>query len=387
LGQANTLDNYVTGNFSFGCFGGVMDAAAGLWYVGNGQYYDPPAGRFLSRGDANPNDTNPYVPWDPTGTIIGPLGVAALFFGRKRKKGSKWGTLCILFLVIGSVSMTLSACKVTVAVSPPTETPSPTQTITVASDTEYTATFTVPTPPDTPMPTTTYTCPFTPLPGQAGIAYITIDDGPGGYTGAVLDVLAKYQVKATFFLLGKNIEQYPGEVQRMKAEGHAIGIHSWDHPDWRGLPAQDQANQIQLTQQALLHVTGAQSNLLRAPGGAPTYADISGLDNYNWSHDSFDYYLKDPQVVADNVFKGVSTNAVPISDNDRVYTQNISIDMARPSQPIVLIHSIHPVDPSALELLILGFRDRGYSFGVLPRPCDGPVHQPQFHGSLNTSSN
>jgi RHS repeat-associated protein len=84
----DALDTYGTGNFTFGYFGGAMDAATGLLYVGNGQYYDPATGRFLTR-DAKPNSSNPYVPWDPTGAILGPLGVAALFFG-KRKKGSKW---------------------------------------------------------------------------------------------------------------------------------------------------------------------------------------------------------------------------------------------------------------------------------------------------------
>ena len=104
----DTLDTYGTGNFTFGYFGGVMDAATGLLYVGNGQYYDPATGRFLSRA-ARSNNTNPYVPWDPTGAIIGPLGVAALFF-RKRKKGNKAGTLLVLLLIGITVSMTMAAC-------------------------------------------------------------------------------------------------------------------------------------------------------------------------------------------------------------------------------------------------------------------------------------
>ena len=85
-----------------------MDAATGLLYVGNGQYYDPATGKFLTR-DAKPNNSNPYLPWDPTGAIIGPLGVAALFFG-KRKKGSKVGTFLLLLVVLGSAGMTLAAC-------------------------------------------------------------------------------------------------------------------------------------------------------------------------------------------------------------------------------------------------------------------------------------
>lgn len=51
-----------------------MDSATGLLYVGNGQYYDPVTGRFLTR-DAKPNNSNPYVPWDPTGALLGPLGL------------------------------------------------------------------------------------------------------------------------------------------------------------------------------------------------------------------------------------------------------------------------------------------------------------------------
>jgi len=104
----DTLETYGTGNFSFGYLGGVLDATTGLLYVGNGQYYDPATGRFLTR-NVNPDSTNPYVPWNPIGAIVGPLGLIALVFGR-RKKGSKAGTFLVLLLVVGSVGMTLSAC-------------------------------------------------------------------------------------------------------------------------------------------------------------------------------------------------------------------------------------------------------------------------------------
>jgi hypothetical protein len=78
-------------------------------YVGNGQYYDPATGRFLTR-DVNPDSTNPYVPWNPIGAILGPLGLIVLVFGR-RKKGSKVGTFLVLLLVVGSMGMTLAACS------------------------------------------------------------------------------------------------------------------------------------------------------------------------------------------------------------------------------------------------------------------------------------
>lgn len=120
----DALETYGTGNFAFGYFGGVMDAATGLLYVGNGQYYDPVTGRFLTR-DASPNNTNPYVPWNPLGALIGPLGLLALVFGR-RKKGSKVGMLLVLLLVGVSVGMTLAGCEQPKTPTPPA--PNPTAT-------------------------------------------------------------------------------------------------------------------------------------------------------------------------------------------------------------------------------------------------------------------
>ena len=104
----DTLDTFGSGNFTFGYLGGVLDATTGLLYVGNGQYYDPATGRFLTR-DVYPNSPNPYVPWNPLGAILGPLALVSLFYTR-RKKGSKAGTFLVLVLALGSVGMTLAGC-------------------------------------------------------------------------------------------------------------------------------------------------------------------------------------------------------------------------------------------------------------------------------------
>ncbi|MBK9008607.1 MAG: hypothetical protein IPM31_16650 [Anaerolineae bacterium] len=159
----DTLDSFGTGNFTFGYLGGVLDATTGLLYVGNGQYYDPATGRFLTR-DANPNSTNPYVPWNPIGAILGPLAVVSLFY-RHKKKGSKAGTFLALVLVLGSVGMTLAACQTTTSGYDVTVTPSPAQpntyTITL---TPTTVPGSTPAPTGTPIPTITITCTVTPVP-------------------------------------------------------------------------------------------------------------------------------------------------------------------------------------------------------------------------------
>jgi peptidoglycan-N-acetylglucosamine deacetylase len=61
---------------------------------------------------------------------------------------------------------------------------------------------------------------------------ITFDDGPSRYTSQVLDTLLKYDVKATFFMIGNNVDRYPGIARRIVAEGHAIGNHTYSHPFW-----------------------------------------------------------------------------------------------------------------------------------------------------------
>jgi len=98
-----------TGSFTFGYFGGLMDAATGLQYVGNGQYYDPTTGRFITR-EAQPGRANPYVPWNnPASALLAPLALVGLIYGRKRKKSKFDYFVITLFLALG-IGIELSAC-------------------------------------------------------------------------------------------------------------------------------------------------------------------------------------------------------------------------------------------------------------------------------------
>ena len=122
----DTLDTFGTGNFTFGYLGGVLDATTGLLYVGNGQYYDPATGRFLTR-DVYPNSPNPYVPWNPIGAILGPLAVLSMFYGRKKTK-NKWDTVLIIVLLGVSSGMGLVACAPQPPAPNPNTMPVPTTT-------------------------------------------------------------------------------------------------------------------------------------------------------------------------------------------------------------------------------------------------------------------
>jgi YD repeat-containing protein len=170
------LETYGTGNFEFGYFGGLMDEANGLLYVGNGQYYDPATGRFLTR-DAKSN-TNPYVPFDPTSALMGPLGLIAIFFGRK-KKGNKWAVLLVIlsFALITGVTLTGCGTSTTTQVTAQvTATPTGTKVVVTGEDGNDLGTATLP-PTSTPIPTASYTCTIEPTPT------LTIPDNERSYGG------------------------------------------------------------------------------------------------------------------------------------------------------------------------------------------------------------
>jgi peptidoglycan/xylan/chitin deacetylase (PgdA/CDA1 family) len=316
--------------------GGVYDWSTGLIHKG-GRYFDPALGIWLA---------------------LGPL-VVVQSWRRQRKKGRKAGGfpwyVVLLVVGVGTTGM-LTAC------APCEECQTPT-----------------PPPICTLLPTLPPTLPPTPTP-SLGTAYITIDDGPGGFTSQVLDVLSRYQVKATFFVVGDRIADWPDEVRRMRNEGHAIGLHSWDHPTpWAGLSPDEQEDQVRRTQEELIGVLGQGSNLFRSPGGDPSAGpggSVPGypdLYNYYWTVDSKDWALdaaSNADRVAQIVFQG---------DTDWPDTIPVAIDTALWRRPVILIHSIHPVDPPALELIIQGLRERRYGFDVLPRPGDspGPMIYPQ----------
>jgi peptidoglycan/xylan/chitin deacetylase (PgdA/CDA1 family) len=100
---------------------------------------------------------------------------------------------------------------------------------------------------------------------------LTFDDGPSPQrTAFVLDVLKQKGVKATFFLEGSHAQQYPDLVRRIKAEGHVIGNHSWDHPNFPDLSQAQQKQQIDSTNDAIKAVTGTAPGLMRFPFGNST---------------------------------------------------------------------------------------------------------------------
>jgi len=97
---------------------------------------------------------------------------------------------------------------------------------------------------------------------------LTYDDGPNDpYTGHLLDVLAKHDVRATFFLIGRYVAQRPEIVRRHVEFGNAIGNHTWDHPNLIFSTPHSLRSELGRTSQAIADACGLRPKLFRPPFG------------------------------------------------------------------------------------------------------------------------
>ena len=105
------------------------------------------------------------------------------------------------------------------------------------------------------------------------IAALAFDDGPHPeYTPRLLDILEKYKVRATFFMIGKGAIEHPSIVKRIAQSGHAIGNHSWDHASFTTIRGKERREQIRACGIAI-PLTGNVSFGLR--GGTRVWLHVS----------------------------------------------------------------------------------------------------------------
>ena len=192
-----------------------------------------------------------------------------------------------------------------------------------------------PTPTRTPLPTATTTGAATKT------AYLTFDDGPdASWTPQVLDVLDRYDIRATFFMLGHEADTAPGLVDQVRAAGHSVGNHSVSH-----------ASLPKLSDNRLRHEIGdgVRSRCFRPPYGA-TSARVrsaiagAGMREILWDVDPRDWSRPGAPVIVDAVVKHVHNGAIVLlHDGGGDRSQTVE----------------------ALPQIIDRLRARGYSFGAL----------------------
>ena len=206
------------------------------------------------------------------------------------------------------------------------------------------------------------------------VIYLTFDDGPSAYTQKLLDVLAKYDVKVTFFVVGTNVSARSELVKAMAEAGHSIGLHSMNHDFAKIYASTDAFVQDMYELQALIQKNaGVTATLLRFPGGTSntvsknyckgvmtqlvrTVTDL-GFRYFDWNVDSND---AGGAKTADEVFNNVTKG---ISGLKAAY---------------VLMHDTKSYSVDAVERIIQWGLANGYTF--LPLTSSSPVNH---HGVNN----
>lgn len=140
---------------------------------------------------------------------------------------------------------------------------------------------------------------------------ITFDDGPHpGQTDRILNVLEKYGVKATFFVVGINVENYPKPLNNVISKGHEVGNHTYFHTILKGLDKGRVEREIDSVDEKILDLYGYKMKLLRPPCGSLDNTLINVADEKNlkivlWNIDTKDWAHTSTNDMVKNVLKNV----------------------------------------------------------------------------------
>ncbi|MDM5188229.1 polysaccharide deacetylase family protein [Bacillus sp. DX4.1] len=185
------------------------------------------------------------------------------------------------------------------------------------------------------------------------VAYLTFDDGPGKYTTELLNMLKQHDAKATFFLIGANVKEYPDLVKRENAEGHYVGMHSMTHDFKKLYTHGDYVNEMKEDQSLIANTIGQAPKLTRPPyGSMPGLNEAlrnkvveGGFKVWDWTIDSLDWKY----------------NKIPVDVASAKIVQNVLASATNPTE-VILMHDIHPQSVAAVPGILKGLKEKGYEF-------------------------
>lgn len=168
---------------------------------------------------------------------------------------------------------------------------------------------------------------------------LTFDDGPYAPVGnQIMDCAAQYGAKVTFYVVGSRCASYQAEMQRMAAEGHEIGNHTYEHKYLNKLEAQEIQYQVNKGSEAILAASGTAPATVRLPGGNKNAMVLANVNApvIMWSIDTLDWKTRDTKSTVDKVLGSVQ-------DGD-----------------IVLMHELYVQTGEAALQIIPALVERGY---------------------------
>ena len=197
--------------------------------------------------------------------------------------------------------------------------------------------------------------------------YLTFDDGPSIYTGQILDVLKANDVKATFFVIGRD-EEFYDYYKRIVDEGHTIGMHSYTHVYQDFYESKESfAEELTRLEDLIYNVTGTKSTIFRFPGGSSNSVSSLSIEEYidYLNENDIDYYD----------WNSLSGDAVTNGLSPEQLVNNIMNDVSQNEDSIVLMHDLQTTHTTveSLQLLIDTLKTEGYE--ILPIDENTPLIQ------------
>ncbi len=199
-------------------------------------------------------------------------------------------------------------------------------------------------------------------PGKQGrIVYLTFDDGPSATTSQLLDILGKNEVKATFFMLGPNMNRYPSAVKRIEEESHGLALHGMTHRKEKFYASPGAALAEMSADNAVLKkITGSSTTLIRPPYGSKPYFTKSfrdrvlsqGFHLWDWNVDSNDWKYKENSA---RIYNTVMEQVHKLQKSN--------------SNPVILMHdqkATLKVLPDVLKTL----KKEGYTFEIITKDME-----------------
>lgn len=199
-------------------------------------------------------------------------------------------------------------------------------------------------------------------PSTDKLVALTYDDGPyAPTTGRILDILEENNSKATFFIVGNRIGDYPDTVQRIIDMGCEIGSHTYDHKYLNKISDQERENQINNFNNEMANDFGYDTALIRAPGGHYSgVEDVVGMPLIQWSIDTLDWKYKD----AANPNRSETDREAKIDE----IVEDVMADVG--SGDIILMHDIYEFTADISEKLIPRLVEAGYKLVTVSEMFD-----------------
>lgn len=210
----------------------------------------------------------------------------------------------------------------------------------------------------------------TSLPNNLGLyVCLTFDDGPTpDYTPKILDLLKKYDAKATFFVLGEFVNYYPEIATRIIEEGHEIGNHTFSHPEMTQLSIEELQSEILATERTICFHTKAKCSLFRPTYGVFRAESINQVESLGyrvvlWSRDMFvkDWELPGSEVIVERVLENIGNGSI-ILLHDAGGNREQTVEATRKLIPTLLERGYHFITVSELIELQKDIKNESQSF-------------------------